>query len=273
MAFDTPEIKPEGRIILTRQATFSTASSALPAAHRVWLTYVLLAVTVGAFGLELLVEGRLDALSFEQGFRTATLYRVGALYRPALMSGEFGRLLTVMFVHANLVHLLLNGLLLLALGWRLERYLGAWRMGLIYLLTGLGASVVSFGLTLHNRDMAVGASGAIFGLAGALLGFSIRNRALLARQAWLLGAVLLLNLTVLNVVPGTDTWAHLGGLTGGLWFGLLGTSVYRYLPDPTNPTTPLRLRDTTPVSYLPLAALAWVGLSLALFWSFYQRLI
>jgi rhomboid protease GluP len=231
----------------------------------------LLAVTVGVFGLELGIEGRWDALSFEQNFRTATLYQAGALYRPAILNGEYGRLLTAMFVHANLLHLLLNGLLLLGLGWRLERYLGAWRVGLIYLLTGLGASVISFGFTLHSRDLAVGASGAIFGLAGALLGFSIRHWSLLHWQAWLLAGVLLLNLTVLNIVPGTDNRAHLAGLVGGLWLGLLGTPPSRSLtaeeisPDSTS-SEPERARG------LLLAALAWAGLSLALFAGFYLTL-
>lgn len=226
----------------------------------------MLALTVGVFGLELVIEGRLDGLSFEQSFRTATLYHAGALYRPAILSGEYGRLLTAMFVHANLLHLLLNGALLLGLGWRLERYLGAWRVGLIYLLSGVGASVISFGLTLHSRDMAVGASGAIFGLAGALLGFSIRHWNLLHWQAWLLGGVLLLNLTVLNVVPGTDNWAHLAGLAGGLWLGLLGTPPAPSATAEIPVNTTVRALD--PTLGLLLAGLAWSGLILALFVSF-----
>ncbi|MDB5080798.1 MAG: gluP 2 [Chloroflexi bacterium] len=192
--------------------------------HRVWLTGGLALVLVGFFIWEVTVEGGRTPLDFNRNFRTATFYQVGAIYRPAIQEGQWWRLLTGSFVHANLLHLLLNGLMLLALGWRLERYLSAWRVGLIYLLTGLGAAVISFGFTLHNRDFSVGASGAIFGLGGALLGYSLRHRAVLLRQALLLSGVLGANLIVVAAVPGVDQLSHLTGLAGGLLFGFIGAA-------------------------------------------------
>jgi membrane associated rhomboid family serine protease len=191
--------------------------------HRVWLTGGLALAMVGVFIGEVAVEGSPTVLDFSHNFRTATLYQTGAIYRPALLDGQWWRLLTASFVHANLLHLLLNGLMLLVLGWRLERYIGAWRVGLIFLLTGWGAAVISFGLTLHNRDFVVGSSGAIFGLGGALIGYALRNRAILLHQALLLSLVLAANLLLVAAVPGVDQRAHLTGLAGGLFFGYLGT--------------------------------------------------
>jgi rhomboid protease GluP len=173
----------------------------------------------GGFIGEVALEGSPTALNFSHNFRTATLYQAGAIYRPALLEGQWWRLLTASFVHANLLHLLLNGVMLLAVGWRLERYIGAWRVGLIFLLTGSGAAVISFGLTLHNRDFAVGSSGAIFGLGGALIGYALRNRAILLHQALLLSLALAANLLLVAAVPGVDQQAHLSGLVGGLVFG------------------------------------------------------
>lgn len=221
------------------------------------MTYLLLALTIAGFGLEVLVDGRLETFSLERNFRTATLYQLGALYRPAIVGGEYGRLLSVMFVHANLLHLLYNAVMLLALGWRLESYLGGWWLGLIYFLTGLGASVLSFGLTLESREMAVGASGAIFGLVGGLMGFSFRNWHLFARQSGVLVLALGLNWLVLGSVPGVDNWGHLGGLAGGIWLGYLGTP--RYLQ--TQPDLAARRN-------LLLAGLGWSALLFVLFFFF-----
>lgn len=214
--------------------------------HPVWLTGGLALVMVGVFTWELIVEGSPTVLDFRHNFRTATLYQTGALYRPAIQDGQWWRLLTASFVHANLLHLLLNGVMLLALGWRLERYLGAWRLGMVYLLTGLGAAVISFGFTLHNRDFAVGASGAIFGLGGALIGYSLGHRAVLLRQALLLSLVLAANLLLVATVPGVDQLAHLTGLAGGLLFGVFSSS-------PTSPADSRFLSKT-----LLILSLAWL---------------
>ncbi len=192
---------------------------------RVWLTYLLLAGLAAGYSLELSLEGGLNALSLAHDLLPATLYQAGGLYRPAIMGGEYWRLLSVMFIHANLIHLLLNAVLLLVLGWRLELYLGAGQVGLIYFMSGLSASIFSFCFSLNNRDLSVGASGAIFGLAGALAGFSLRNWGMLYRQFWLLAAALLINLTLLGaMVKGVDNWAHLGGILAGLWLSLLSPS-------------------------------------------------
>lgn len=207
---------------MSETAAPETAAASLPQ-YPVWLTGGLALVIVGGFAWELTIEGSARALDFSHNFRTATLYDAGALYRPAIQEGQWWRLLTATFLHANLLHLLLNGLMLVAIGWRLERYLGAGRMLLVYLMSGLGGAVITFGFTLHSRDFAVGSSGAIFGLGGALIGFSLRNRAVLWRQAVILSLVLAANLALIATVPGIDQLAHLTGLAGGLLFGFFST--------------------------------------------------
>jgi membrane associated rhomboid family serine protease len=146
--------------------------------------------------------------------------------------------------------------MLLFLGWRLERYLSAWRMGLVYLLTGLGAAIISFGFTLHNRDFAAGASGAIFGLGGALIGYSLRHRTVLLHQGLWLSLVLAANLLLVATVPGVDQLAHLTGLGGGLLFGFFSVS----------PVTPASSRFfSKPLLLLSLAWLLVFGILFACF--------
>lgn len=188
--------------------------------HRVWLVYLLTLANLAIFALEIFFEGRLN---LETSLRTATLFKAGAIYRPAILAGDYWRLLTASFVHANAFHLACNLAALLVLGFLLERYTGALLMGIIYALAGLGANILSFGLSLHGKGMSVGASGAVVGLAGALIGFSIYNRVFLVRQTLVLGAVLVANLALAATVPGVDNWAHVGGLISGSWLGLFIT--------------------------------------------------
>jgi rhomboid protease GluP len=145
---------------------------------------------------------------------------VGALS----LSGEWWRLLTNVFVHGGIIHIAFNMWCLWNLGALCESLYGRWTYATIYLICGVGASLAS--ASWHPYVHSVGASGAIFGLAGALLAafklgeFSV-PRAALSGTLRSLGAFVVYNLIFGAVIPGIDNTAHIGGLITGLIVGAL----------------------------------------------------
>ncbi len=145
---------------------------------------------------------------------------VGAL----TLSGEWWRLLTNVFVHGGLIHIAFNMWCLWNLGQLCESLYGRWTYAAIYLICGLGASLAS--AAWHPYVPSVGASGAIFGLAGALITalklgeFSV-PRSALSGTLRSLGAFVVYNLIFGFVLPGVDNTAHIGGLITGLIVGAL----------------------------------------------------
>lgn len=138
-----------------------------------------------------------------------------------LLNHEYWRLLTAMFLHVNLVHIGLNMLSLYFIGPFAESVYGRWRFLLIYFATGLAGSILV--LLLAAPDVAeLGASGAIFGVFGALGTFFWQKRYALGPGAitnWLFWLILNLGFTFYN--PGISVSGHIGGLTMGLLLGLL----------------------------------------------------
>lgn len=134
------------------------------------------------------------------------------LYWPPLTISEPWRMVTSLFVHSerSLFHILFNGYSLWVLGTLLEQLLGRVRFLLLFLISGLGGSLAV--LWLAPGSAVVGASGAIFGLFGALLvvqrSFGVTNPQLVI--------VLVINLVMGFVVPGISWQAHIGGLLIGL---------------------------------------------------------
>ncbi|OGT27973.1 MAG: hypothetical protein A2Z17_06570 [Gammaproteobacteria bacterium RBG_16_66_13] len=135
--------------------------------------------------------------------------------RAALRAGEVWRLVAPVFIHAGALHLLVNMYSFYALGPAVERFFGHRRLVAVYLLSGVSGVVLSLAM---NPAPSVGASGAIFGLLGALAAFTYQHRRLFgsSAQAQLqqIGVVLALNL-ILSLTPGIDAWGHLGGLVAG----------------------------------------------------------
>ena len=153
-----------------------------------------------------------------------TLVLCGGLYGPAvLLGGEWWRLGSAMFLHGGLTHLLLNMVSLWIVGRMMEHYFGGVVTLAIYLTSGLMGFLVS--LLAHPTAVAVGASGAIFGLFGALGGFAYFHRERLGahyrRFVREFGAILGLNLLVGLLIPAVDMSAHLGGLLLGAVAGYL----------------------------------------------------
>lgn len=143
---------------------------------------------------------------------------VGALYGPYVVAGEWWRLATSAFMHAGAVHLGMNMLSLVMLGRLLEPLYqvgGRWCFPTLYVGSLLGGSIGALFFEFHSP--VVGASGAVFGLAGASIALPMR----LGSGANRFGALpwLLLNLVVTVTVPGISIGGHLGGLAAGFALG------------------------------------------------------
>lgn len=139
----------------------------------------------------------------------------GNNYEP-VQNGEFYRLFTCMFVHADILHILFNMIALYSIGPVVERYYGKSKFLLIYLVSGLLGSIFS-GVFMTADSISIGASGAIFGLLGSICYFTYYYRATL--QGILRGSimpVIIINLVIGFLSSSIDLSAHIGGLIGGI---------------------------------------------------------
>ena len=182
------------------------------------VSMVLIGINVVAF-----VVTALQARS-AMDLTTSELYLRGGLIPVEVASGEYWRLLTSAFLHGSLIHIATNMISLYILGIPLERILGRGRFLLIYLLSLLGSSVsvMVFGAPV---SLTIGASGAIYGLMGALLVTFKRLRYDL-RQLLI---ILALNVYITFQFPGISWQGHLGGLVVG---AIVGAAMV-YPPQPS----------------------------------------
>src|ERR1700692_309767 len=159
-----------------------------------------------------------------QEFAGIELVRWGANAGALTLSGEWWRLLPCVFIHGGLLHIAFNMWCLWDLGALAESLYGRWTFGALYLLCGVGASLASVAWNVHV--LSVGASGAIFGLAGALIAafklgeFSVPREAL-SGTLRSLGVFVGFNLVFGVASRVTDNAAHIGGLVTGLILGAL----------------------------------------------------
>ena len=151
-----------------------------------------------------------------------TLVDMGALYGPfVVLKGEWWRLFTAMFLHAGMTHLLMNMFSLYLVGRGAEMYFDAKSYLSIYLFSGLLGGLAS--LYMHPVSVGIGASGAIFGVFGALAGFFLAHRekiqehtkAFMKNFAIIIG----INLVIGFSIPSVDVSAHVGGLLVGFFGG------------------------------------------------------
>jgi rhomboid protease GluP len=152
------------------------------------------------------------------------LVRFGANFGPYTLSGQWWRLLSCIFIHGGLLHIAFNMWCLWDLGRLAESIYGHWMFAAVYLISGLAASLGS--IFWNPFTLSVGASGAIFGIAGALIASFYLGEFSLPRAAMsgMLRSVMLFvgyNLFFGAIVARTDNAAHVGGLLMGLLMGAL----------------------------------------------------
>lgn len=174
-------------------------------------------MTTGLIVINVLVFLAMEILGDTQS--TQFLYEHGGMYWPSVLEqGQWYRLVTHMFLHAGGEHLLNNMFMLGILGYQIEKNYGPIKYILTYFVSGIGGAVLSalFEMQMGEAAVCIGASGAVFGIFGAMLIMIFKNR----RQMGEVSALRLLILFVLmvfgNMEEGVDWMAHLGGALLGV---------------------------------------------------------
>ena len=188
-----------------------------------WMPYATYAL-IGACLLMFTFTGGRGGFGTTDG---TTLINFGSLFPPLVWQGQWWRLGSAMFLHGGLIHIGFNMYVLYSIGPAIERIYGVPKFLLIYLAAGWTCSLASL---IWSGGNSVGASGAIFGLAGAFLAISLRRRSYFdAFGSQILGFV------AINIAIGfsgafgnVDNFGHLGGLIGGF---ILGNIVPNDLPE------------------------------------------
>jgi membrane associated rhomboid family serine protease len=179
------------------------------------VTKALIAVNVIVYLLEIADNGTINGpgIAFQLKW---------ALFGPAIAQGDWYRLITSGFLHANLLHIGLNMLILWMIGSQLEEVLGRARYLLLYAVSLLAGSA---GALLQNPlGFTLGASGAIFGLFGALLVLEyFATGQIVGGQAF---GLIVINLIFSFAFSGISWGGHLGGLAGGI-LGTLALARFR----------------------------------------------
>lgn len=140
----------------------------------------------------------------------------------AIADGEYWRLITPVFLHSQsfIFHIIMNSYILYALGPNVEQAFGSVRFAVMYLVAGFMGNVVSF--VMPPDVGSLGASGAVFGIAGVLLVYLFRRRrsAFVAQYLRSILFFIGINLAIGFLFRGIDNWAHIGGLLAGIVLGL-----------------------------------------------------
>lgn len=169
-------------------------------------TYSLIALTAFVFAAQ---QASIVLLGYD------LVLGLGAKHNQWIAGGEVWRLVTPLFLHVGLWHVLVNMYSLSVLGPGVERLFGSARFLVVYLLSGIAGVLASLAF---NPLPSAGASGAIFGLLGAYGSFLVIHRQVLGpmgeMQLRRVVLVALLNL-VLGLMPSIDNWGHVGGLVAG----------------------------------------------------------
>lgn len=169
------------------------------------VTYALIAINIIVFLLMyILGNGSRDV---------STLIKFGANYSLLVKGGQYYRLLTSAFLHIGLIHLLVNCYALYVIGPQIESFYGKIKYLLIYLSSAIFGSLLS---TLFSTGISAGASGAIFGLMGAMVYFGYHYRVYLdgVLKSQII-PLIIVNLALGFMLSGIDNAAHIGGLVGG----------------------------------------------------------
>lgn len=167
---------------------------------KIVVTYVLIALCTLVYILQILFP---------------SLTTLGAVNGSLVRSGQVYRLVTGMFMHGSIWHLLCNMYSLYVIGCATENYFGKKKFLLIYFVSGIIGSMFS---CIFNTSWSLGASGAIFGLMGALCYFGYYYRLYMGKALYSeIIPVIVLNLALSLVVSNIDFYAHIGGLIGGVF--------------------------------------------------------
>ncbi|MBE6148724.1 MAG: rhomboid family intramembrane serine protease [Firmicutes bacterium] len=172
---------------------------------KIYITYIIIALCIVMYLISFILG---------KGININTLVNLGANNVLLLRDGQVWRLITYAFLHGSLAHLLCNMYSLYIIGTQIEARYGKGRYIFIYLISAISGGLLSAGIA--NYNVSVGASGAIFGVLGAMVYFGYRFRLYFkdALRNRIL-PVILLNLFLGFMLPGIDNACHIGGLIAG----------------------------------------------------------
>lgn len=236
--------------------------------------YVLLVINIVMYGITVLLSrlygGPVQLYDQLIDPFTVALVQLGAKVNALIDAGQWWRLLTPMVLHGNLLHLAFNSWALYALGPQVESTYGTPRFLAIYGLAGLSGSIASY--AFNPQALSVGASGAIFGLFGALAAFAYTSRSLIGWEAAKMQLGQMASVIGINLMFGflnsqiIDNWAHIGGLAVG---GLLGLAIApRYGIDRRSYPPTLARRDSVLFSW----GVAGITLMVLIGWFLFTRM-
>ena len=168
-----------------------------------YITYILIAINILLYILPILL-----------GYYNEIVTNF-CMHGPSIRSGEYYRLITSCFLHGNIMHLFFNMYALYVIGSQIENYFGRIKYLIIFFVSGVIGNL--FSMIFNGNIPSLGASGAIFGLMGALLYFGYHYRVYLGSvlKSQLI-PIILLNLGLGFILSGVDNFAHIGGLIGGV---------------------------------------------------------
>ena len=186
--------------------------------QRYRLTYILIVLSSVVYLFSALLSQSLIDMDMQ------VLVNMGALFGPlTVLKGEWWRLLSAMFLHGGMTHLLMNMFSLYIVGRGAEMYFDTKSYLSIYFFSGIIGGLVS--LYMHPVSVGVGASGAIFGVFGALAGFFMAHRDRIASHSKAFmkdfGVIIAINLVIGLSIPSIDVSAHIGGLVVGFIGGFV----------------------------------------------------
>lgn len=191
----------------------STATAALVAAN-------LALYGISWYMTQQAAAAQLESTSLFSGIDGRVLVRLGAKYGPLMVRGEWWRLVTAVFLHGGLLHIGMNLWCLIDLGPEVESLFSTQKFIVLYLVTGVFGFVVSF--VMSPFGLSIGASGAVVGLIGVLIGASYHLGQLgKSYRSHLWRWVIYILALMLIPGLGIDNAAHVGGLAAGLLLGYL----------------------------------------------------
>ncbi len=182
------------------------------------ITYMIIAINLIAYAISILYTG--DIIDIP----ARGLVDLGAIFGPqVVLGGDWWRLVTAMFLHGGMTHILMNMFSLYIIGRPVEVNFSAMHYVSIYLITGILGGLTS--IYFHPATVAIGASGAIFGIFGALAGYLLAFRKDLGDSAKGMmkdfAAIIGINVVIGLSIPNIDMSAHAGGLISGIIGGFV----------------------------------------------------
>lgn len=185
--------------------------------HARFTTSMILLLNFGLFAATVLYSMRSGNGEGFMNLDPRTLFEFGGKYRPAILMGQWWRLVTAGFLHGGLMHILMNSWVLFDLGAEVEATYGAHRLVVFYFLSSVSGFLAS---TIWSPTLSIGASAGIFGLIGAMIALGMKHQSALGaaiKGLYLRWAIYGL---IFGLLPffRTDNAAHIGGLAAG--FGI-----------------------------------------------------